>query len=61
MPEEPVKTPTPVADAMRGKEPGDVRDDNGLKMKFVWCPPGKFTMENGVRRLSAPYRRRRGC
>jgi formylglycine-generating enzyme required for sulfatase activity len=31
---------------MRGKEPGEVRDDNGLKMKLVWCPPGFVTMEN---------------
>jgi formylglycine-generating enzyme required for sulfatase activity len=38
------KTPTAAADPMRGKEPGDVRDDNGLKMKLIWCPPGKFTM-----------------
>ena len=38
------KAPTPAADAMLGKEPGQVRDDNDLKMKLVWCPPGKFTM-----------------
>jgi formylglycine-generating enzyme required for sulfatase activity len=36
----------PAADPMRGKKPGDVRDDNGLKMPFVWCPPGVVTMEN---------------
>src|SRR6476646_10998019 len=41
---EPEKTPTPASDPMLGKEPGQVRDDNGLKMKLVWCPPGKFTM-----------------
>lgn len=29
-----------------GKEAGQVRDDNGLKMKLVWCPPGIVTMEN---------------
>ena len=39
------KPPAPAADPMRGKVPGDVRDDNGLKMKFVWCPPGFLTME----------------
>jgi len=27
-----------------GTHAGQVRDDNGLKMKLVWCPPGKFTM-----------------
>jgi formylglycine-generating enzyme required for sulfatase activity len=27
-----------------GREAGDERDDNGLRIKFVWCPPGKFTM-----------------
>ena len=43
-PDEPGKAPTPAADPMRGKEPGEVRDDNGLKMKFVWCPPGVVTM-----------------
>ena len=27
-----------------GTKAGEERDDNGLKMKFVWCPPGQFTM-----------------
>jgi formylglycine-generating enzyme required for sulfatase activity len=27
-----------------GTHAGQVRDDNGLKMKLVWCPPGQFTM-----------------
>jgi formylglycine-generating enzyme required for sulfatase activity len=27
-----------------GIHAGQVRDDNGLKMKLVWCPPGTFTM-----------------
>ena len=43
--DEPAKTEKPNADSMLGKEPGQVRDDNGLKMKLVWCPPGEFTME----------------
>ena len=43
--DEPAKAPTPAADPMRGKAPGDVRDDNALKIKLVWCPPGFFTME----------------
>jgi formylglycine-generating enzyme required for sulfatase activity len=34
-----------AAGSMLGKAPGEVRDDNGLKMKFVWCPPGFLTME----------------
>jgi formylglycine-generating enzyme required for sulfatase activity len=27
-----------------GTKAGQVREDNGLKMKLVWCPPGQFTM-----------------
>jgi len=42
--DEPINVPTPAAGPMRGKEPGEVRDDNGVKMKLVWCPSGKFTM-----------------
>src|SRR5436190_655262 len=38
------KQSPPAADSMLGKEPGQVRDDNGLKMKLVWCPPGSVTM-----------------
>src|SRR5580765_430624 len=33
-----------ASDKFIGREAGQVRDDNGLKMKLVWCPPGKFTM-----------------
>jgi formylglycine-generating enzyme required for sulfatase activity len=43
--DEPGKAQSAAADSMRGKEPGEVRDDNGLKMKLVWCPPGFVTME----------------
>jgi formylglycine-generating enzyme required for sulfatase activity len=32
------------ADALRGKKAVDVRADNSLKMKLVWCPPGTFMM-----------------
>ncbi len=42
--DEPGNGATSTADLVRGKQPGQVRDDNGLKMKLVWCPPGKFTM-----------------
>ncbi len=31
-------------DSMRGEIAGRVRDDNGLKTKLVWCPPGIFRM-----------------
>ncbi len=44
-PDEPSKAPAFAVDPMRGKAPGEVRDDNGLKLKLVWCPPGSFTME----------------
>ena len=27
-----------------GTKAGQVRDDNGLKMKMVWCPAGQFVM-----------------
>src|SRR5437870_4642285 len=43
--DEPAKAEKPAADPMLGKEAGQVRDDNGLKMKLVWCPPGFVTME----------------
>ena len=45
-PDEPGKTPSKpdAADKFIGKEAGQVRDDNDLKMKLVWCPPGEFTM-----------------
>src|SRR5258708_2635592 len=33
-----------ASDKFIGKEAGEVRDDNGLKMKVVWCSPGIFTM-----------------
>jgi formylglycine-generating enzyme required for sulfatase activity len=31
------------ANPMVGTHAGQVRDDNELKLKFAWCPPGKFT------------------
>jgi formylglycine-generating enzyme required for sulfatase activity len=42
--DEPDKAAKPAADPMLGKEPGQFRDDNNLEMKFIWCPPGEFTM-----------------
>src|SRR5262245_36366076 len=35
-----------AGDPMSGRKVGETRDDNGLKMKLVWCPPGTFLMEN---------------
>jgi len=46
MPDEPDKAIKAVDDSMVGKKAGQVRDDNGLKMKLVWCSPGIFAMEN---------------
>jgi len=38
----PDDTAPPAADPMLGKKAGEVRDDNSLKMKLAWCPPGTF-------------------
>jgi len=41
----PSNTPAiPENDPFAGKVAGQGWDGNGLKMKFCWCPPGKFTM-----------------
>ena len=37
-------SPKTAADKLEGQHAGDVRDDNSLKMKFVWCPAGEFRM-----------------
>src|SRR5260221_4051233 len=42
-----------VADPMVGNKAGQVRNDNGPKMKFVWCSPGSFEMESFERRAVA--------
>jgi formylglycine-generating enzyme required for sulfatase activity len=44
-PKNPLPSELSVPDSMVGKEPGDVREDNLLKMKLVWCPGGFITME----------------
>jgi sulfatase modifying factor 1 len=44
-PDQPANAPADAADPVRGKEPGQVRDGNGLTMKLVWCPPGVVRME----------------
>jgi formylglycine-generating enzyme required for sulfatase activity len=51
--DEPAPADKLTAVSMRGKAPGDVRDDNGLKMKLVWCSPGLLTMEQ-VERIAEP-------
>src|SRR5438045_2954194 len=56
--DESAKVPIPAVDPMVGKEPGQVRDDNGLKMKFVWCPAGKFTMGSPASEIGATGRHR---
>ncbi len=33
-----------VATGRQGKTAGEERADNELKMRLLWCPPGKFTM-----------------
>ena len=38
-----IATPRPV-NPLHGRQAGEVRDHDGLKMKLVWCPPGKFKM-----------------
>lgn len=42
--DESAKSPASSHPAFEGSKPGQVRDDNGLKMKLLWCPPGSFTM-----------------
>ena len=36
--------PKEIAVALEGTRAGDLRDDNGLKMKLRWCPKGRFRM-----------------
>jgi formylglycine-generating enzyme required for sulfatase activity len=43
-PDEPATVAKPAGDSLKGKEAGEIRDDNGLKMKLVWCPPGFVRM-----------------
>lgn len=42
---EPSSGETSAAGDLVGKKAGQVRDDNGLAMKIVWCPPVELTME----------------
>jgi hypothetical protein len=37
-------SPTTPSAGFEGHAAGQERDDNGLKVKLAWCPPGKFTM-----------------
>src|SRR5262245_2086652 len=47
------KPASSAADSMRGKEPGQERNDNGLKLKLIWCPPGFVTMESVKERIES--------
>jgi formylglycine-generating enzyme required for sulfatase activity len=38
--EPPARMPDPFA----GTRAGEIRDDNSLQLRLVWCPPGRFTM-----------------
>ena len=42
--DEPEQGAARASDSMLGTEAGQLRNDNGLKIKLVWCPPGKFKM-----------------
>jgi sulfatase modifying factor 1 len=42
--DEAAKAEKPAADSMIGKKAGEIRGDNDLEMKLVWCPPGKFML-----------------
>jgi formylglycine-generating enzyme required for sulfatase activity len=39
-----VAAPAPAVAPQPVRPAGEVRDDNGMKMKFIWCPPGRFMM-----------------
>ncbi len=40
----PMVVPLPARSNYVGVVPGEERDDNGLKLKFCWCPEGEFLM-----------------
>lgn len=44
-PEEPARPEQPARDPTLEKESVQVRDDNGLKITLVYCPPGTVPME----------------
>ena len=44
--DKPKNAQTAAASPMQGQGAGQVRDDNSLRTKIVWCPSGKFTMGN---------------
>jgi formylglycine-generating enzyme required for sulfatase activity len=45
MADEPGDVPKATGQSMHGAAAGDVREDNGLKLKLIWCPPGFVRME----------------
>jgi formylglycine-generating enzyme required for sulfatase activity len=38
----------PEPDRLVGTKAGETRDENGLKLTLVWCPPGTFTMGSSM-------------
>jgi formylglycine-generating enzyme required for sulfatase activity len=44
--DEPDNAAPPPVNPMIGKAAGQVRSDNALEMKLVWCPPGKFKIRS---------------
>src|SRR5207302_7685577 len=42
-------TPTAAVPLSAGTTPGQEWSGNDLKMKFCWCPPGKFTMGSPIK------------
>lgn len=43
-PNSPTNVDAPTVVPPIGTEQSKIRDDNALKMKLVWCPPGEFMM-----------------
>jgi formylglycine-generating enzyme required for sulfatase activity len=42
--DEPAAGPKPLSGPMLGKQAGQVRNDNSVKIELLWCPPGRFRM-----------------
>ena len=49
--------PNALASTFAGTKAGQIREDNGLKMKLVWCPPGEFTMGSPQTEKGRPNQR----
>jgi formylglycine-generating enzyme required for sulfatase activity len=42
--DEPASVGKPLSGPMLGKQAGQLRDDNSVKIELIWCPPGRFRM-----------------